>query len=67
MPKKLQGTYTGVYSFDYILKEPPEYPLAIYTSKKGEGFGTYELTKDTYVALGKPNKIKVIDTVEAIE
>lgn len=67
MSKILQGSYSGIYSFDYVLNEPPDYPLAVYTSKEDEGFGTYELTKDAYIALGKPNKIKVTDIVEVIE
>ena len=67
MVKKVKGSYTGIYSFDYILNDNPKYPLAMYTSKEGEGFGTYELEMETYIALGRPNKIKVKDTVENID
>ena len=67
MTKKIQGSYSGIYSFDHMLTDEPKHPIAIYTSKDGEGFGTYELTIDTYVSLGKPGKIKVKDSVEAIE
>ena len=64
---KVQGSYTGVYSLDHMLTDNLKNPLIIYTSKEGEGFGSYELTIDTYVTLGKPDKIRVNDTVEAIE
>lgn len=67
MVKRVQGSYTGVYSFDHMLHDDPKNPMAIYFSKEGEGFGSYELTIDTFVALGKPDKIRVRDTVEVIE
>ncbi|MBD3228457.1 MAG: hypothetical protein GF329_09735 [Candidatus Lokiarchaeota archaeon] len=66
-PKKVQGSYTGIYSFDHMLTDNPKYPLAIYTSKEGEGFGTYELEMETFIALERPDKIKVKDTIEVIE
>ena len=65
--KIIQGSYTGVYSFDHMFDDDPKYPMAIYTSKKGEGFGTYELEMETFITLGRPDKIKVKDVVEAIE
>ena len=67
MAKKVQGSYTGIYSFDHMLTDEPKHRMAIYTSKNGEGFGTYEFTMEKYIALDKPDKIKVIDTVESIK
>jgi hypothetical protein len=67
MVNKVKGTYTGIYIFDYISHANPDFPLAIFTSKKDEGAGTYELPYETYAALKRPKKIKVSDCVEKLE
>jgi len=53
MVKRMKGMYTGIYSFDHISHANPDYPLAIFTSKKDEGAGTYELYYETYALLDR--------------
>jgi len=67
MGKKIKGMYTGTYSFDHISHANPDYPLAIFTSKDGEGAGTYELYYETFALMGRPKKIRVKDLVEKLE
>jgi hypothetical protein len=69
MPKKAEGTYTGIYSYSHLQWEDSDRlgGLVIYTSKDNEGFGTYELTLEKFVELKRPEKIKVVDTIEVIK
>ena len=69
MLKKAEGTYTGFYSFDHLQWEDSDRlgGLVVYTSKDDEGFGTYEMTLEKFVELKRPEKIKIVDTIEVIK
>lgn len=67
MGKIMKGMYTGIYSFNHISHANPDYPLAIFTSRKDEGAGTYELYYETFALLDRPKKIRVNDFVERLE
>jgi len=67
--KKVRGSHAGIYHFDHIEINDSEgkYPQAIYISKEGEGWGTYELPMEIFIELKRPDRIKVEDTVESLD
>lgn len=65
--KKVKGSYTGVYKFDRIEVNEPKYPVAFYKNAEKDSFsGEYSMDMEIFTALGRPDKIKVEDIVEAI-
>ena len=67
-PKKVQGSHAGIYVFDSIDVPEPKYPVVHFKNTVDNSFGSeYEMDVDVYIELGRPDKIKVHDLVEAIE
>ena len=68
MPKKVQGSQPGIYVFDRIDVPQPKYPVAYFSNTDKNGFDSdYAMDIDIFIELGRSNKIKVHESVEAIK
>ena len=67
-PKKVNGSYTGIYKFEEVRVDEPKYPVAFFKNVKKDSFSKeYAMDMEIFLSLGRPNKIKVNDYVEAVE
>lgn len=66
--KKAQGGHSGVYTFDRIEVNEPKYPVAYFSNTAKECFSNeYAMDIDVFIELGRPDRIKVEDLIEAVK